>query len=47
MYHFIKNYVQAASKDPKKTMLTFFHPPNHFLTFPLISANIDINRKKS
>jgi len=46
MYHFIKIYVQAASKDPK-TMLTFFHPPNHSLTYWYISANIAINHKKS
>ncbi len=30
-----------------KTMLTFFHPPGHFLAHLLIYTNIDINRKKS
>lgn len=47
MYHFIKIYVQAASKDSIETMLTFFHPFNLFLTYSYISTNIGINRKKS
>jgi len=46
MYHFIKIYVQRGSNDPK-TMLTFFHLPDTFLTYWYISPNIDINRKKS
>ena len=46
MYHFIKKYVQAGLTT-LKIMLTFFHLPAPLLTHPLISANIDINHKKS